>query len=737
MVGDHLGKLPRPLWVGAALRYSVVMRDMTAGQFDEGFAFNYEMWTPGTQVSLLNVPWSSDYQDIVSFPTREAQNEYFQRERGRGRTVEVTKLAYARVGEPVRLAIPFNEANRFNYMRVTNQQRHVDEPTRTYYYFIQDVRHVSPSVTEFSVLLDVWQTYMHDVSLGRAYVEQGHVGIAQENSHKDYGREFLMEPEGFEMGAEMVTLSAHSTMLGAKTTAGGDADTSLDIIMWSNTNLASDWGSMENPNMELATGTIVGGLPQAMSLYFFKDQITFKSFVAHVAKCPWIAQGIMSINAIPGGLIKADVIKEQPYSFTDTGNVKVAGKVSQIEMLTPNVRDVIVEYDIRGKLNEYMGARYKNLKKFLTAPYSMVEVTTYTGAPLMLRPECIYEKKLIMRLLPDLSLPSPKVIMTPLGYNARSYTKPSPEMGKESFYGNVDGDFLDVQTGLYSLPSLSLLNDAYLSYMSSNASSIAFQHSSAEWSQQKALAGNNLAFDQSSAGIALNSEMNRLGNQQAIVGTGIGVAGSMIGGATSGGRAGVGGALVGGAMGAMGAASSVANTANSVYHNNKRTEASNANAAYVRDTNKAYGDFAARGDYAQSIAAINAKAQDMKVVAPTTIGQVGGEQFALTFLDWSIFCKVKCVQRSALVAIGEYWLRYGYKINRFYDFQGDLKRLLVMDKFTYWRLRECYIRTSTAPEAYRMAIRGILEKGVTVWRNPDDIGRIDPGTNTPVFGKYL
>lgn len=731
------------------------MRDMTAGEFSEGFQFNYETWTPGSVVTMMNVPWSSDYQDVYLPKSLEDQHEFFFRKATDGKSLSVTKVCYARVGEPVRLAIPFNEANRFNYMRVVNRQSHVGEPSRAYYYFIQDVRHISPSVTEFAIMLDVWQTYVFDIELGRAYVEQGHVGIAQEDSHKDYGRKYLMEPEGFELGAEMVTLSASAKRM-ATLSDNDDSDPTVDVLVWSNTDLGTDWGKLEDPKMDLATGSkSSGGLPQAMSCYHFKSTSDFSTFAAHVSKCPWIAQGITAIYGVPSGMVGDGSAKERDYSFTDFGNVEVKGTVRQLDSVSGKVSDIIVERDIRKPLTDYLGARYRNLKKFLTAPYSMVEVTTYTGAPLMLRPECIYEKKLMLRVLPDLSLPGPKIIMFPLGYNARSYTKPALSQGKLSFYDQVDGDFLDTQTGIYNLPTLSILNNNYLAYMSSNAHSIAFQHSSADWSQQKALTGNNLAFDQSSAGIALNSEMNRIGNGeaagQATIGMAAGIAQTALGGGFMQNATGSNGqtmrdgngkamrsvnnAALGGA--AVGAASTAASTGLGIYANNRRTNATNSNAAYMRDTNKAYADFAARGDYAQSIAAINAKSQDMRVVAPSTIGQVGGEQFALAYLNWSIFCKVKCVQESALNAIGEYWLRYGYKINRFYDFQGNLERLRVMDRFSYWRLREVYILTSEAPESYRMAIRGILEKGLTVWSNPNDIGRIDPATNNPIFGKYI
>ncbi|WP_343100010.1 hypothetical protein, partial [Clostridioides difficile] len=50
---------------------------------------------------------------------------------------------------------------------------------------------------------------------------------------------------------------------------------------------------------------------------------------------------------------------------------------------------------------------------------------------------------------------------------------------------------------------------------------------------------------------------------------------------------------------------------------------------YMRDSNKTYADYAAKGDYANTIGAINARVQDSKLTQPTVSGQVGGEAFLL------------------------------------------------------------------------------------------------------------
>jgi hypothetical protein len=66
-----------------------------------------------------------------------------------------------------------------------------------------------------------------------------------------------------------------------------------------------------------------------------------------------------------------------------------------------------------------------------------------------------------------------------------------------------------------------------------------------------------------------------------------------------------------------------------------------------------------------------------------------------------------------------------------------LGQLKVMSKFTYWKLTETYFQSSTMPESFKQIIRGIFEKGVTVWSNPDYIGVTDTADNTPIGGITL
>src|SRR5699024_9092299 len=114
---------------------------------DFGLEFNYSVWTPGTSVTLCNVPWYSDYRDVVFFDSQGDLDSYLTR--NSGPTISLQNMMHARPGHPVRINVPFNNAYQYNYLRVHNPKQPVGENSaKTFYYFISDVRYVAPNTTE-------------------------------------------------------------------------------------------------------------------------------------------------------------------------------------------------------------------------------------------------------------------------------------------------------------------------------------------------------------------------------------------------------------------------------------------------------------------------------------------------------------------------------------------------------------------------------------------------------------
>ena len=72
--------------------------------------FNYALWTADTEITLANVPWNSDYRDIVRFDSDNGLDNYING--NPNEIVNITNSTYAALNAPVRLNVPFNTAMR-------------------------------------------------------------------------------------------------------------------------------------------------------------------------------------------------------------------------------------------------------------------------------------------------------------------------------------------------------------------------------------------------------------------------------------------------------------------------------------------------------------------------------------------------------------------------------------------------------------------------------------------------
>lgn len=700
-----------------------------------GYDHNYAAWAPNSQVLLCKVPWNASYRDIVRFPSKTNLNQYL--DTAGGETVTILDAMYLKMGQPIDLDIPFNVASEFNYLRVYNASQPITSPTGKVdygvwlYYFITNVEYIAPNNTRFNLQLDVIQTYLYDVTFGQAFVERGHVGIAADNAFDEYGRAYLNIPEGLDIGGEYVI--AHNWSHNIGSARGG---LGYGVLIMSNVALNSpNAGTVANPGFINASGSMMENLPSGASIYLV-DAGDFLTVMSALKDKPWITSGIVSITAIPNDAVERYSLITSVVEVPDVPS----GMVRDIMVGSANNLRMSFISNWRDEALTYIPAQFRHLKKLLTFPYMALEFTTYSGQPVIIKPEAWDNADADFVELPHLVPGSAKIVFYPEGYNRRTgATRQDDGMGVL----NDAGEFLDMATAISNFPQFSILNNSHVAYMASNRNAIAFQHQSADWSQQRAMTGNQLSFDQASAGMSLTEELNRLNVNAAGQSTNLA-------NQTAGYQAlqGAGNAIVGGIgnRNPIGAASGVLNagigyavTANqnnqslniSTNLQNASTNASVSNAGYMADTNLQYANYAAKGDYQNAIAGITAKVQDSKLLQPTTSGQVGGDTFNLAKYHWGVDLKLKTLQGSALNQVAGYWMRFGYQMNIWTTLPVDLH---CMSHFTYWKLRETYILSAKCPEAFKESIRGIFEKGVTVWRSPNDIGAIAMTNNLPVEG---
>lgn len=285
--------------------------------------------------------------------------------------------------------------------------------------------------------------------------------------------------------------------------------------------------------------------------------------------------------------------------------------------------------------------------------------------------------------------------------------------------------------------------------MASNRNRLAYQFSAADWSQQKALTAAQLSFNQSGANMQnawanqqvanqanwalsnISQEKNLWGGVSSGLSSGVGVAGNLASGNAGGAAAGVANIGLAAANTALNADWINRTTATQVGAATATTQNNIGLQGYMRDTNYDYAVYAANGDYETAIQGIQAKVQDARLTQPSTSGQNGGDAFNFCKGYMGVRLKFKRMKANFMRQIGDFWLRYGYYVNRWLTPPADLK---CMENFTYWKMQSVSLSTSEVPELFKETIRGIFEKGVTVWNDPDLMYKIDLADNEPVEG---
>lgn len=714
-----------------------------------GDNFNYGQWTENTTLTLINVPWNNDYRDVWRASSRSALDSWID---GNADKLVLQNVSLAKFDRNVRVNTPINRAMQHNYLRAANGAAPTGDTQRTYYYFILDYKQIAPNTTELMLQLDVWQTFGYDVTLGNCFIERGHIGIANTNAFNNYGRDYLSIPEGLDVGAEyQIVKTASQTVMD---TSGSNQ---YSVMIVSTVDITQDPGTVKAPKLTSAKGSIVDGIASGASIYIFPTPADFTQFIKDYQKMPWITQGIISATLIPpitryypsATLTNvAGDVQLGSATLPDGSTITVVGtdftvynypsgtSVVKSESLLAGWRDVV---------KALIPSQYQMLTKLLTFPYCVVELTTWTGQPLAIRPEAWADPDATIREQAVMLPPGQRIAFMPFRYNASSSTTA----------GTTDdqAEYLDFATTLDNFPQVPIVNNMALSWLASNKNGLAFQFHNASWDQQKALRGAQATYD------VANSDIKNTGRQAGILNSAAAAAnimqvdtatlnqqiGAMSGGLNALGTMSMGAeplalSEVGGVIGKSLQQSNESLLQSNLLANSNQARSNSAissieTSGAIRDTNVSLARFAARGDYANNVQGINAKIQDARMTQPSTSGQFGGDAMNLAHGKFQVSARFKMIDPATMRRIGNFWLRYGYAVEQFST--NVPANFQCMSKFTYWKMSETYITAARIPEQFKQAIRGIFEKGVTVWGDPGYIGTTALSDNQPLPGITL
>lgn len=726
----------------------VHMADIEVSSQDATQVLTPAIWPTGSHVRLLTVPWDSAYRDVVAWESAEARDAWFAKQSG---SWFASNFQNIRPGEPISVPVPYSSVYRYNYIVVTNPQQPVEDegPARSYFYFVTGAQYLSPQATRLTVQLDVMTTYAGGIKYGRAYVDRGHIAMANANAQAQDGQtlnRYLSLPEGVDVGSEYVPCAREFIKLES-------TEHPPKIVIISTANLAAPPGTTAAPNLNVADGQIVDGLPSGCNVYWCPID-TFKPMMDALKDKSWVAQCIIAIYAFPGALL------------TDGPAVKMFGTGPELHFCgtTSNYNAGDEAYwdteNMFGQLAKGLGDA-ADVRKLYSYPYSVIELSTLTGNPVFLKPNLVRGDHLAIQWLGCVLAPFAKA-----GFFPENYGDPEGHTGSIS-YSYIDfegktktgsiaaGDFLDTAVWVSDFPQFSFVNNNYLTYLASTTHARQYQYQSAGWQLSKAnlsaynnllnqndyadamqiadtnTANARLAAAQNSYNTVSGNNITNMAAQMAPMGIAATLAGGPIGVGTL-----TLGALASGSQYMTKQATANADIANA----NTMSAAAQANAGRIADMRRgnAGRDYntalqSNQGDYQNAIAGINATVQDAALTPPSTVGQAGGQGFNYKNGLVGITVTYKTLSGAARDAVADYFRRYGYSVRRYLTV-GTVRHMLCMTKFAYWRLVDATIVCGAANESERETMRGIAEKGVTLWDAPESIGHTAATDNAPRSG---
>lgn len=121
-----------------------------------------------------------------------------------------------------------------------------------------------------------------------------------------------------------------------------------------------------------------------------------------------------------------------------------------------------------------------------------------------------------------------------------------------------------------------------------------------------------------------------------------------------------------------------------------------------------------------------AVSNDAKNMAPVRLCPDGGNSAPDYMRTRGVQIKVRTQSKGSIRAAGDEFTRYGYNLNQIWD----VDELCLMKHFTYWKASDLWVYDKGESSDFaQQSIGNIFRNGVTVWSNPDEIGKVNPYDN--------
>lgn len=749
--------------------------------------YDYEQFD-NTQmlITLCRVPWDmgevhvgnrtvSGIGNVVHFGSKEARNKWFDDLDDSECIRFSTEYRKLHTDNYLDIELPFDIASLYNYIAVEYtpiankdhlvKHETVDSGFKRWYWFVREVERLANNTTRLHLLPDSWQTFIYDFPIKSMFLERGHMPMFQTsadtylNNPVDNSSWLLTEDVNF--SEPRISKHTSSFLLNAK---------NVVAVIVSSANPTADFGTKAANTWHTPDGvSYQHGAPGYWAFYCATSSLN--ALINNInSQAPQFMQTIKAVFFVSKDLVYSGA------SFTfcgisctwvsNTYNTNRLYKLSKGDFGYP--------------------ARYRNIAKLYTYPYAVLEVTDETGSVTEIRIEDT-DGTLNIETAYSLAFPWIRLDahITGVGKAARksltwhdigsramdiqgnwyellhSWSIPTFGITQSAATVNDYSTHFDrAQTALQNstaqddanaladtaaaiaqaqIAASNAMNAANITKLNSeNAANVAYQSAMADMqiahnnnmtNSEMTLARQNAAIAQMTNGV--QAGMGAVGSLLSLdIGGAIGslVQGGVNAAATEAQlNATIGATTVQNAFtssfnfGGTNQANANSNLLNGyiVANENARTTAGNTLTSTSSALSVATQKANAARDRSTADMGITNQIRQAALGAPSEFGQFANGEHATT-RPQGLFANVVTQPDNAIMQAGDTFLRYGYMLNRMIDFV----KWHYGKYFTYWQCSDFLTEGNAIPDLYADRLRYFLLGGVTVWRRPEDIGRV-------------
>ena len=533
-------------------------------------------------------------------------------------------------------------------------------PGKWFYAFITKYDFVSPNVTRISYQIDVYQTWLFDMAWQSTYVEREHT----KRFNQDGTPVINTIEEDLNYGSDYRTVYKRKCNNDNIIWLVAITKQPIEIITGSTSASSGHVAHIDSPLSYTLCPLDLDG-----PMVYMNGKVNGSLYLTSLGES----------EATVGQLVSLFYTAYVPFSYTlNTSTNNVVVNDSNVHLVDKTSSGIGAFYSYYGDGDwlpqNYLISNdmYSNIlpeyeeSKLLMYPYTVIELTDMQGNTATLKPQNFDSKQLSFDVMACISA-QPKTAIYPHGY-----------------LGNTSGNVIDFTNGIINnnICDIPIVDDYTASYMQANRNSIATT--------------NKYAMDNALRGISQNSANNRLNNaiidrQQSYT-----EADMYTGMLSSALNLNLGGVLQSG------------------YQAIKDYDMREAQRAQM-NLNNEFANKNLRINAEQAIGMTQAKLQDINNIPPTVSNLGNNTMFDTGWKNMHFYVMVKTVRNEYATQITNYFKMFGYKVNKL-----EVPNTKSRENYNYIKTVDANI-VGNIPANDLSAIKGIFDKGVTIWHT-DQIG---------------